>query len=257
MDSDLFVGSALIEMYLKGGQMDEALRVFEEYPKLDIVMWTHIVTGYQHNDGSYLALEFFSRMLTEGNVSPDSVTLVSVLSASAQLGNVMAGSCVHGFVTKKGFDKGLSVCNALLNFYVKSGCINAAAMLFTEMEQRDVISWASMISCYAHNGAADEALNLFNEMMCKRVEANSVSVISALQACEATGNLEEGKKIHEFAARKGFELDVFVSTALIDMYMNCSSPDEAIELFERMAKKDAVSWMTLINGFVQNGMAFK
>ncbi|KVI09257.1 putative pentatricopeptide repeat-containing protein At3g01580 isoform X2 [Cynara cardunculus var. scolymus] len=257
MDSDLFVGSSLIEMYSKGGQMDEALRVFEEYPEPDIVMWTHIVTGYQHNDGSDLALEFFSRMLMEGNVNPDSVTLVSVLSASAQLVNVMAGSCVHGFVIKKGFDKGLSVCNALLNFYVKCGCVSAAAMLFREMKQRDIISWASMISCYAHNGAADEALNLFNEMMRKGVEANSVSVISALQACEATGNLEEGKKIHELAARKGFELDAFVSTSLIDMYMNCSSPDEAIELFKRMAKKDAVSWMTLINGCVQNGMAFK
>lgn len=257
MDSDLFVGSALIDMYTKSGRLDEALRVFEEYPDPDTVMWTHIITGYQQNSDSYLALEFFSRMLMEGHVSPDSVTLVSVLCAYAQLPDLMAASCVHGFVIKKGFENVLSVCNALLNVYSKSGSLVSAATLFRKMEERDAISWASMVSCYAHNEAADDALNLFNEMMCKRVEPNLVSVISALQACEAMCNLEEGKKIHEVAVRKGFELDVFVSTALIDMYMFCSSPDEAMELFERMPKKDVVSWIALLNGCVQNGMAYK
>ncbi|CAH1437723.1 unnamed protein product [Lactuca virosa] len=257
MDSDVFVGSALIDMYTKSGRMDAALRVFEEYSDPDTVMWTHIITGYQQNGDSYLALDFFSRMLMEGHVSPDSVTLVSILSAYAQLPDLMAASCVHGFVIKKGFENVLSVCNALLNVYSKSGSVVSAATLFRKMEERDAISWASMVSCYAHNEAADDALNLFNEMMCKRVEPNLVSVISALQACEAMCNLEEGKKIHEVAVRKGFELDVFVSTALIDMYMFCSSPDEAMELFERMPKKDVVSWIALLNGCVQNGMAYK
>lgn len=257
MDSDLFVGSALIDMYSKGGLIGEALRVFEEYQKPDIVMWTHIVTGYQQNGESELAFGFFSLMLMEGCVSPDSITLVSVLSATAQLAIVMAGSCVHGFVIKNGFENSQSVCNALLNFYSKSGLVNAADTLFMKMKEKDVISWATMISCYAHNGTADEAINLFNEMISKRAEPNSVSVISALQACEATCNLGQGKKIHEIATRKGLELDVFVSTALIDMYMICSSPGEAIKLFEKIPKKDAVSWMTLLSGCVQNGLAYK
>ncbi|KAL8240782.1 hypothetical protein R6Q59_014137 [Mikania micrantha] len=257
MDSDLFVGSALIDMYSKGGLIDEALRVFEEYLKPDVVMWTHMITGYQQNGDSDLALGFFSQMLMDGRVSPDSVTLVSVLSASAQLSNVMSGSCVHGFVIKMGFDNDLSVCNALLNVYSKSGSVNGAEMIFRKMAEKDVISWACMVSCYAHNGAAEHAIDLFNEMTRKQVEHNSVSIISALQSCESTCNLKEGKKIHEIASRTGLELDVFVATALIDMYMNCSSPDEAIKLFEKMPKKDAVSWMALLTGCVQNGMAFK
>ncbi|KAI3808734.1 hypothetical protein L1987_24694 [Smallanthus sonchifolius] len=257
MDSDLFVGSALIDMYSKCRLIDEGLRVFEEYPKPDVVMWTHIITGYQQNGDSDLALGFFSQMLLDGRVSPDSVTLVSVLSASAQLPDVMSGSCVHGFGIKYGFVKDLSVCNALLNVYSKSGCVNAAGMIFRRMEEKDVISWSSMISCYAHNEAAEDAINLFNEMMCGLVEPNSVSIISALQACESTCNLKEGRKIHEVAARTGFELDVFVATALIGMYMICSSPHDAIKLFEKMPKKDAVSWMALLIGCVQNGMAYE
>ncbi|KAI3520739.1 hypothetical protein L1887_10189 [Cichorium endivia] len=228
MDSDFFVGSALIDMYTKSGLIDEVLKVFNEYPEPDTA-----------------------------HVSPDSVTLVSVLSAYAQLPDLMTASCVHGFVIKKSFENVMFVCNALLNLYSKCGYVIAASTLFRKMEDKDAISWASMVSCYAHNKAADDAINLFNIMMCKRVEPNSVSVISALQACETTCNLKEGKKIHEVAVRKGFELDVFVSTALIDMYMNCYSPHEAMELFEKMPKKDPVSWIALLNGCVKNGMAYK
>ncbi|KAK1440891.1 hypothetical protein QVD17_06724 [Tagetes erecta] len=258
MDYNLFVGSALINMYSKCGLIDEALRIFEQYPKPDVVMWTHVITGYQQNGESDLALGFFLQMLIDGRVVPDSVTLVSVLSASADLPNVMFGSCVHGFVVKKGFGDDLLVCNALLNVYSKAGFVNSAAMVFRTMKQKDVISWASMVSCYAHNEAADDAINLFNEMMCcESVEPNSVLIVSALQACEATSNLNEGKKIHEIAARFGFELDVFVSTALIDMYMMCCSPHEAVKLFEKMPKKDVVSWMALLTGCVNNGMAYE
>ncbi|CAI9780615.1 unnamed protein product [Fraxinus pennsylvanica] len=94
-------------------------------------------------------------------------------------------------------------------------------------------------------------------MMVRGVEATSIIVISALQACEATFNLEEGKRVHEFAVRRGLESDILVSTALIDMYMNCSYPDKAIEVFKRMPEKDAVCWSALLCGYVQNGMADK
>ncbi|KAK2990400.1 hypothetical protein RJ640_001128 [Escallonia rubra] len=81
--------------------------------------------------------------------------------------------------------------------------------------------------------------------------------IKRYRACETTCDLDEGKKIHELAVWSGFELDIMVSTALIDMYMSCSSPDEAVELFQRVPKKDAVYWAVLLCGCVQNGMAHK
>nr|GEY92247.1 hypothetical protein [Tanacetum cinerariifolium] len=114
-------------------------------------MWTHVVTGYQQNGESDSSLGV--GMLMEGSVCPDSVTLVSVLSVCSQLLNMMTGCCVHEFLIKMGFEDGLSLCNALLNFYVKTGSVDAAAMLFKEIKDKHGISWASMVSCYAHNGA--------------------------------------------------------------------------------------------------------
>ncbi|KAK1402737.1 Pentatricopeptide repeat-containing protein [Heracleum sosnowskyi] len=257
IDSNLFVGSGLIDLYSRCGVMSDAVRVFEEYSEPDVVLWTMIVTGYEQNGWPREALGFFARMVNVACVSPDQVTLISVVSACAQLLDLKAGRKVHGLLIKMGFDSRLSLVNALLNLYAKTGSLDDATCLFRIMEEKDVISWGSMISCYAHNGAAKEALDLLNKMIFEKVEPNAVIVISALQACEANCNLKEGKKIHQLAIQKGLELDILVSTALIDMYMNCSSPSEAVELFYRMPIKDEVVWSTLLCGCVQNGMAHK
>ena len=255
--SDLFVGSALVELYSKCGHMGEALKVFEEFPQPDTVLWTSMVTGYQQNNNPEEALTLFSQMVMMDSIVLDPVTLVSVVSACTQLSNVKAGSCVHGLVLRRGFDSDLPLVNSLLNLYAKTGCDKIAANLFSKMPEKDVISWSTMIACYANNEAANEALNLFNEMIKRRLEPNSVTVVSALQACAVSRNLEEGKKIHKIAARKHFELEFSVSTTLLDMYMKCSSPDEAVDLFQRLPKKDVVSWVALLSGYAQNGMAYK
>ncbi|KAL2532271.1 putative Pentatricopeptide repeat-containing protein [Abeliophyllum distichum] len=254
---NLFVGSGLVELYSKFGKMGDAVRVFEEYFEPDIVLWTTLITGYEQNGSPEEALEIFVRMVVGNAVLPDSITLVSIVSACAQLLKLKAGRSVHGYVMRMGFDGSLSLSNSLLNLYAKTGSVNAAANLFSKMEGKDVISWASMIACFAHNRAAMEALKLFDEMMIRGVEPTSVILISTLQACKATCNLEEGKRIHEIAANKGLESDILVSTALIDMYMNCSSPDEAIEVFKRIPENDAACWSALLCGYVQNGMADK
>ncbi|XP_077247638.1 tetratricopeptide repeat (TPR)-like superfamily protein [Tasmannia lanceolata] len=255
IDTDMFVGAALIAMYSKCGEMGDAHQVFVEFPQPDVVLWTSMVSGFQQNGKSEEALLFFSQMSMMEHVIPDPVTLVSMVSASTQSGNLRAGRCCHGFIIRMGFDCDLCLVNCLLNFYAKVGIVKNARNLFEKMSNRDVISWSSMVACYAQNGKVIEALELFNEMMEKQFKPNSVTVVSALQACGAACDLREGRRLHEFAAQNGFELELAVSTALVDMYMKCSSPEDAINLFHRMPNKDVVSWAALISGYAQNGLA--
>lgn len=255
MDVDMFVGSVLIELYAKCGQMNDAAKVFMEYLKPDVFLWTSMVTGYEQNGNPREALSVFSCMTVVEHVNPDPVTLVSAVSACAKLSDFKLGSSIHGFVLRRGFTTKLALANSLLNFYAKTGAIKIAANLFKEMPSKDVISWSTMVACYANNGAGNKALDLFSEMIDKGLEPNSVTVVSALQACASTSNLEVGTRIHKLAVDKGFELDVSVSTALIDMYMKCYSPKNASSIFKRMPKKDVVTWAALISGYAQIGMA--
>ncbi|XP_028803594.1 putative pentatricopeptide repeat-containing protein At3g01580 [Neltuma alba] len=255
MDMDMFVGSALIELYAKCGQMNDAAKVFMEYSKPDVVLWTSMVTGYEQNGNPREALSVFSCMTTLEHVNPDPVTLVSAVSACAKLSDFKRGSSIHGYVIRRGFTMKLALVNSFLNLFAKTGAIKIAANLFKEMPNKDIISWSTMVACYANNGAGNNALDLFNEMIDKGVEPNSVTVVSALRACASTSNLEVGIQIHKLAVDKGFELDLSVSTALIDMYMKCYSPENAISIFRRMPKKDVVAWAALISGYAQIGMA--
>lgn len=254
---NIFVGSALIDLYSKCGKMSEALRVFKDFSRPDVVMWTSIVSGYEQNRYPEEAVTCFSRMVMVEHVNPDPVMLLSIVSACAQLLNYRLGSCVHGFAIRRAFDTDLSLVNSLLNLYAKTGSIKAAAKLFGMMPEKDVISWSSMVACHAHNGAAVEALNLFKEMIDRGFEPASCTLISALQACAMACNAEAGKKIHELAAWKGFDVEVSVSTALIDMYMKCFLPEKAMDVFQRIPEKDVVSWAALLSGYAHNGMAYK
>ncbi|KAL9289968.1 putative pentatricopeptide repeat-containing protein [Arabidopsis thaliana] len=257
LGSDLYVGSSLIYMYVKCGRMIEALRMFDELEKPDIVTWSSMVSGFEKNGSPYQAVEFFRRMVMASDVTPDRVTLITLVSACTKLSNSRLGRCVHGFVIRRGFSNDLSLVNSLLNCYAKSRAFKEAVNLFKMIAEKDVISWSTVIACYVQNGAAGEALLVFNDMMDDGTEPNVATVLCVLQACAAAHDLEQGRKTHELAIRKGLETEVKVSTALVDMYMKCFSPEEAYAVFSRIPRKDVVSWVALISGFTLNGMAHR
>ncbi|KAJ0964624.1 hypothetical protein J5N97_025762 [Dioscorea zingiberensis] len=251
---DMFVGAGLIEMYGKCGAMGDARKVFDGFPEPDVVLWTSMVSGYQQNGFAEEAVLFFSNMVVGHGVTPDPVTLISVLSAFRLLGDLRAGKACHAYVLKWNLESKLSLCNSILNFYANSGTHEVAQKLFDNMSERDVVTWSCMIACHVRNGNAGYALALYRRMV-RVLEPNSVTMVNVLQACALALDLEEGRRLHELAIRKGFELDLGVSTALMDMYMKCSCYNEASDLFHRMPKKDAVSWSVLIGGCAQNGLA--
>ncbi|KAK9125386.1 hypothetical protein Scep_014232 [Stephania cephalantha] len=76
----------------------------------------------------------------------------------------------------RGFDYDLALVNSLLNFYAKTGFVGYAHNLFRGMARKDVISWSCMMACCVKNEMAGEALNLFHEMVEKRLEFNFVTL---------------------------------------------------------------------------------
>jgi hypothetical protein len=55
------------------------------------------------------------------------------------------------------------------------------------------------------------------------VKPNAVSIISVLPTCAKLAALGVGKQIHGYSNRNQFQSDVFVGTALVDMYAKCGS----------------------------------
>jgi pentatricopeptide repeat protein len=92
-------------------------------------------------------------------------------------------------------------------------------------------------------------------MQMERVESDLVTMVSIVPACANLSALQLGKWIHSYIIGSGFDLDVMVRTALIDMYAKCGSVDSAQQLFAKMSQRNVVSWNAMIAGYAQNGHA--
>lgn len=189
------------------------------------------------------------------DMKPNPVTMASVFQACAQLGDLDKGKLIHDYVREKRIELDGHVENSLIAMYAKFGKIESARRLFDEMFERNLVSWNTMIAGYAQNEHADEAIKLFHQMQLDGVVPDSVTVLSVLQACAHSGDLEEGKLIHDYILRNGFQSDVFVANSLVDMYAKCGFIDKACGLFDKMSKREAVSWNSMIAGYAQNGHA--
>ncbi|KAF7079978.1 hypothetical protein CFC21_084134 [Triticum aestivum] len=252
--TDAFVATALVQMYAKCGDMVGSINAFNAFEEPDIVLRTSVVTGYEQNGMAQEALEFFARSVIGQGFMPSPVTLVSVISAAAQLRDARNGQACHAYVLKNDLEYDLVLVNAILGLYMRIGAVQSARRLFDGMMERDVVTWSCMVTGYVQSGHTSEALSLYKKMVAAGVKPNAVTVVSVLQACSLALDVEEGKRLHDIAVKIGCELEMTVATALVDMYMKCSCQEKAMQLFLRMPKKDAVAWAAVISGLTQNGL---
>lgn len=205
LESDLFVSSALIDMYSKCGELGDARTLFDDIPKRNVVSWTSMIAGYIQNDNAHQALSGFKQFLieesengTDEDVSIDPVIMVSVLSACSRVSEKRITEGVHGMVLKRGFDGDLGIGNTLMDAYAKCGELSLSKKVFDVMTLKDVVSWNSIIGIYAQNGFSTEALVVFHWMVENGdIRYNAVTLSSLMLACSHSGTLRIGKCIHD------------------------------------------------------------
>ena len=76
------------------------------------------------------------------------------------------------------------------------------------------------------------------------------TVSSVLCACAAKSAVFECRQLHAFAVKKGIESNVYVGTALIDVYSKCNFMGEASWVFESLEEKSDVTWSSMVAGYV-------
>ncbi|CAL2250923.1 unnamed protein product [Prunus armeniaca] len=259
-ESDLFVSSALIDMYSRCGLLSDAWTLFDLIPHRNVVSWTSMITGCVQNDHGHQALSLFKDLLIEEidneDVSLDPVVVVSVLSACSRVPRKELTQCVHGLVVKKGFDEDLCVGNTLMDAYAKCGDPSLSRKVFDGMSQKDLVSWNSMIATYAQSGLSSEALQVFNGMVEDGdFHYNAVTLSALLIACAHSGPLLVGKSIHDQVLKMGLEENVIVSTSIIDMYCKCGKVDMARKAFEFTKEKNVKTWTAMVAGYGMHGRA--
>lgn len=247
-----FVENSLINMYANCGEVGVARMVFDGMSERDVFAWNALFSGYTKSGCWKEAVDLFHYML-EMDAKFDEVTLISVLTACGRVGALELGEWIKEYIEANRLKGNATLITALIDMYAKCGHVDTARSLFDQMSRRDVVAWSAMISGYNQASRCKEALSLFHDMQKANVEPNEVTMVSVLSSCAELGALSTGKWVHFYIKKKKLTLTVTLGTALLVFYAKCGSIENLIEVFEKMPRKNVLSWTVLIQGLANNG----
>ncbi|XP_031490559.1 pentatricopeptide repeat-containing protein At3g12770-like isoform X1 [Nymphaea colorata] len=253
---DNFVGTALVDMYTKCGEIGSAYQMFEEMPDRDVVTWNAMVAGYSQHGLMDEALALFNSMNADESYTllPDFITLASVVSAVAHSGSLEHGRQLHAYVVKREFLRNTTVANATITMYSKCGIVEDAWSIFERMLHKDCTSWTAMIAGYGINGLGRDAVFLFDRMKQESdITPSDITFLEILSACSHAGLLKEG--LSYFKSMKSIYKILPSSrhyACIVDLLGRHGCVYEAYLLIRSMAatasiKPDAAVWGALLS----------
>ncbi|KAM0857979.1 hypothetical protein ACQ4PT_048128 [Festuca glaucescens] len=237
--------NCMLSAYVRCRELDAALRFFGDMNRRDAVAWTTVIAGCANAGRAAEAVELFWSM-RKARVKDDSVTMVALLTACADLGDLRLGRWIHARVDQER-QHTVSLDNALIHMYVKCGAVEDARRVFLEMPTRSTISWTTMISGLAVHGRAEEALKLFHGM---EERPDGATLLAVLWACGHSGKVDEGRKYFEGMERVyGITPEVQHYGCMVDMLCRSRRLHEALELAEAMPlQSNEAVWGALLSG---------
>lgn len=244
--SYVIVSNTLIDMYSKCKNIDKALEVFHSIRDKNIISWTSIILGLRINNRSFEALFFFKEMMLR--LKPNSVTLVSVLSACSRIGALTCGKEIHAHALRTGLGFDGFLPNAILDMYVRCGRMESAWKQFFSGDQ-DVAAWNILLTGYAECGKGELAIELFQRMVESNVIPDEITFISILCACSRSGMVAEGLEYfnsmkHNYCITPNLKHYACV----VDLLGRAGKLDDAYGFIQKIPMKpDPAIWGALLN----------
>nr|GEY28058.1 hypothetical protein [Tanacetum cinerariifolium] len=247
-EKDLISWNVMITAYAKRGEMESARVLFDQVPKRDVVTWNAMIAGYVNGGLHTEALDMFEEMTSLGE-RPDEVTMLSLVTACTDSGDLDVGEKIHHSVlVLGGGELSILLGNALIDMYAKCGNIDKAIKIFRSMKEKVVTTWNSIIGGLAFHGHSEEAINIFNEMRGLKLRPNDISFVGVLVACSHAGRVQEGREYFRLMKEKyKIEPNVRHFGCMVDLLGRAGLLNEAFEFIEKMdIEPNAIIWRTLL-----------
>ncbi|KAL5729214.1 hypothetical protein ACHQM5_002192 [Ranunculus cassubicifolius] len=256
LEPDSHLWASLVNLYAKCGRFGYARQLFDEMPERDVVSWTALIVGFVSGGSGTEGINMYC-LMREGGILPNGFTFSTVLKACSMCLVLELGKQVHVEVIKLGCLSDVYVGSGLVDLYAKCGEIELAKTVFLCMPEQNAVSWNSLLNGYARVGDSKGVLNLFNRMTESETRFSKYTLSSVLKGCASSGNARVGKGIHSLVVKIGTELDVFLSSSLVDMYSKCGMAEDAYKVFVRTESPDIVSWSAIIACLDQQGYNYE
>ncbi|TQD77212.1 hypothetical protein C1H46_037269 [Malus baccata] len=234
MNLNVYVGTALLDVYTKSSLIKDASSVFESLPERSDVTWSSMVAGYVQNELFEEALVLFHRAKRIG-LEQNQFTVSSAICACAGLAALIEGKQVHALLSKTGFGSNIFIVSSLIDMYAKCGSIREAYSVFEGMSERNIVLWNAMISGFARHACSLEVMILFEKMQQMGMFPSEVTYVSVLTACSHLGLVENGKKYFNLMiAEHNVSPNVVHYSCMVDILGRSGLIIEAYDLIQKI-----------------------
>ncbi|KAL5558861.1 hypothetical protein UlMin_035072 [Ulmus minor] len=254
--NDFSVITSLVCEYARRGNSTSGEKLYKSLPEVNLVPLTAIMSSHAEKGNILSVMQYFAQM-QQLDMKPDHVAMVSILHGITDPAHFHIGLAFHCYSFKSGLSTDILVANGLISMYSKFDDIEAAFSIFSEMHEKTLISWNSLMSGCVHSGRSSDAFELFCEMKMSGHSPDSITIASLLSGCCQLGYSQFGKKLHSYVLRNNLEIEDYVGTALIDMYTKCGKVEYAERVFKSMKEQCLATWNSMILGYSLCGLEHK
>ncbi|KAA8542462.1 hypothetical protein F0562_023402 [Nyssa sinensis] len=134
--------------------------------------------------------------------------------------------------------------------------ISGAHQVFHEVENPSTTVWNQMIRGHGRSETPYKSVELYNQMEAAEAVPDGFTYSFVINACARAGLLREGEQVHGRVLSNGFCSNVFVGTNLVNLYAMAGGNggvESAHRVFGEMVKRNAVTWNTLLAGYIRCG----
>ncbi|KAI5064451.1 hypothetical protein GOP47_0021121 [Adiantum capillus-veneris] len=221
----------------------------------DKITWNSLLYGHVQQDYAHETLQLFRQMQSMG-IGPDSITFMCVFKACSSLSSLNYAKFLHSLMTGTSISTSAMVKSSLIDMYANCGDLKTAVKVFScRSFEKDLVSWNTIIAGHLQHGLCRESFHLFEQMVCKGVLLRQVTFVLMLKACSASRYLQEGQVLHSYIMESSFDLDTFVGSALVDLYVKWGNLREVRIVFDRIPRRGLVTWSALVAGYAWHGNA--
>lgn len=243
LDSDLFTGNALMNMYVKLESLN-ARNVFDGWSELkeSFEFYSYLngtVNSARSMQDAKERFEGVDEILDCSNENASNELMIADQNVIFNNNVKCKADCSDGEIV-------------IVDSVFKSRK-SSVGKVFETMPVRDVVSWNTVIGGHVQNGMYEEALLTLKDMGCGNLKPDSYTLSTILPIFAKHADVMKGKETHGYAVRHGYDRDVFIGSSLIDMYANCMQLEDSYKVFKLSPQKDRVSWNSMIAVCIQNG----
>ncbi|KAG6485649.1 pentatricopeptide repeat-containing protein At2g03880, mitochondrial-like [Zingiber officinale] len=152
---DLILSNALLDMYCKCGDLEEAHEVFCRMPEKDVISWSTMISGLAQHGRSSDALTLFESMKVFGP-KPNHITILGVLFACSHAGLLEDGWLYFRSMRQLwDIEPGREHYGCMVDLLGRAGKLDEAVKFIADMNfEPDIVIWRTLLgACRVHKNA--------------------------------------------------------------------------------------------------------